>query len=234
MRYLNLLPIALLAATVIIASPLEAQDCLSYFDIEEGSLYTYTVSDNRDVVTGSVELLLREKSSTPDSMTAEFDATFLDTRGNSWYESPYIVKCSDGVLYIDYHLLLDPSTMSGYKGMDVKATGDFLELPLNAAYGTKLVGGKAGAVVSSNGVEIMEMKVEVSNRILKSHESLTTPAGSFDCARISYDILSWIGGVKVEHSYIEWYNVAHGLIKRETYDKKEKLISRMYLLSFSE
>ena len=73
--------------------------------------------------------------------------------------------------------------------------------------------------------------MDISDRMIAARERLETPAGAFDCLKITYNILSQIGFVKVNMSATEWYSPEYGTIRSETYNKKGKLVSYMVLNS---
>ena len=74
-----------------------------------------------------------------------------------------------------------------------------------------------GAPVSVN------MTVTTQNRKVEAEEKITTPAGTFDCLKITYDMVSKIGFVKVQGSSVEWYSPGTGTIRSESYNKRGKL-----------
>ena len=138
-----------------------------------------------------------------------------------------------GVLYFDASSLLDPASMSAYESMDVKVTGDNLELPLNSGPGTELADGGVTATISSGGVKILTLSVNLTNRKIQARETVETPAGSFECIKYTYDARTEMGFVKMDISGIEWYNRKHGTIRSESYDKKGKLSGYTVLESIS-
>jgi hypothetical protein len=224
-----------LAAVVIFFSGLSAraQDCSDYFPLKTGTVLEYVHYDKKGKVTGSSEMSLREKKETPGGISVLFASSFKDDKGETLYDSEMQVECRNGVLYFDAGSLLDPEAMSAYESMEVEITGDHLELPVNAAAGTVLENGGVTAVVSSGGMKIMTLSVSLSNRKIAGRETVTTPAGSFDCVKYTYDALTQMGFVKVNGSGVEWYSHQYGTIRSESYDQKGNLSGYMVLESVS-
>jgi hypothetical protein len=225
----------LLLGSFFIAGPaILAQDCEDYFPQKEGTVLEYVNFDKKDKITGSSETSLKEKKEIPGGMSAVFASKFKDDKGEVLYENEVPVECREGVLYFDASKFLDPATLSAYSSMEVAVTGDNLMLPLNAPDGTPLDDGGVTAVVTSEGMKIMTITVDVSNRKVAGREKMETPAGTFECVKFTYDVLSKIGFVKVSASAIEWYNPRYGTVRSEAYDKSGKLTGYTLLQSIKD
>jgi hypothetical protein len=236
MRNFRIIIIAILS--IIVAYPsgnsLLAQDCSDYFPMKQGTVLKYVNYDHKDRVTGGNEMSFSEKKDTPEGMSVLFDTKIMDDKGEVIYGGDFRMECKNGVIHMDASQLLDAATMSAYESMEVEVTGEFMELPLGAADGTELADGGVKAVVSSNGMKIMTMTVDVQNRRIAAHETIETPAGSFECTKYTYDAHSKFGFVKMDISSIEWYSPKYGTVRSESYDKKGKLTGYSLLESVSD
>jgi hypothetical protein len=65
-----------------------------------------------------------------------------------------------------------------------------------------------------------------------AEETLNTPAGKFDCFKISQKVFMKTLG-KIEINSIEWYSEDVGMVKSETYDKKGKLKTYSLLTTYN-
>jgi len=74
------------------------------------------------------------------------------------------------------------------------------------------------------------MTVNVSNRKVEAVESLTTPAGTFECYKISYDVATKMM-INVKTKGVEWFSKGVGMVKSETYDSAGKLLGSNVLAS---
>ena len=234
MKYKNWTGVAGLAVVLsFFGLQIQAQDCADYFPVKEGTVLEYVNYDRKDKMTGSSETAFLKKQETPEGMSAMFSSKFRDDKGEVLFENEMQAECKDGVLYFDASSLLDPASMSAYESMDVKVTGDNLELPLNSGPGTELADGGVTATISSGGVKILTLSVNLTNRKIQARETVETPAGSFECIKYTYDARTEMGFVKMDISGIEWYNHKHGTIRSESYDKKGKLSGYTVLESIS-
>jgi hypothetical protein len=80
----------------------------------------------------------------------------------------------------------------------------------------------------TGGVTIMNMTVNVTNRKVTGTESVTVPAGTFECYKITYDLETKMM-FKTNTSVTEYVNMGIGNVKTENFDKKGKVISSMVL-----
>ena len=83
-----------------------------------------------------------------------------------------------------------------------------------------------------------DMQMDITNRKVEQAETINSPAGSFDCFRISYDVMVRIKmmgiGFPVHMHAIEWFSpkIARP-VKSETYTKNGKLVGSMQLVSIN-
>src|SRR5690606_32954803 len=84
-----------------------------------------------------------------------------------------------------------------------------------------------------NGMKIMTMNMEIKNRKVEAREKITTPAGTFDCFKITYD--TYLKAVvKREYKTTIWFSPEAGTVKSENYNKKGKLDSTTLLTQFTK
>lgn len=77
------------------------------------------------------------------------------------------------------------------------------------------------------------MSFMVTNRKVIGKESVTTPAGTFECYKISYDIATKMM-INMKTKATEWYARGTGLIKSETYSTDGKLMGSNVLTSIKK
>ena len=79
----------------------------------------------------------------------------------------------------------------------------------------------------------MKMNMNLFNRKVAGNESVTTPAGTFDCYVITYDSEAKMG-FKMTSSNKLWLSEGFGMVKQETYNKKGALIGKSVLTAFNK
>ena len=73
------------------------------------------------------------------------------------------------------------------------------------------------------------MTATISNRTVAAKESVTTPAGTFECLRYDYDATNEIMGRKMKSFVRTWYAKDYGMIKLEMSLEGKKIISNFVL-----
>lgn len=214
----------LLFAFLITAGPalLNAQDCEIYDGFKEGSKTKMVHYDKKDKVTGFTTTTIKEKKSLTNGVSVSVHQLFDDTEDYT-FESEFTMECRDGVTYVDMEKFIDPNTLSAYQDMEIEVQADNITIPANAKPGDDLQGGSVTVTVDTGTPVRVTLTVDVTNRKVESKETIETPAGKFDCLKISYDMLSKIGFVKIQGSTVEYYNRKVGVVRSEAYNKKGKL-----------
>ncbi|MBE2206244.1 MAG: hypothetical protein IAE84_01600, partial [Saprospiraceae bacterium] len=78
------------------------------------------------------------------------------------------------------------------------------------------------------GVTIMTLRFDITDRKVVAKETITVPAGTFDCYKITYTFTTKTILSKA-FSVTSWHNEKAGVVRSETYDKKGVLESRSEL-----
>ena len=79
----------------------------------------------------------------------------------------------------------------------------------------------------------MKMTMKFLNRKVEGNETVSTPAGDFECYVITYDT-EYKMGIKMTMSSKLWLSEGYGMVKQENYNKKGALIGSSVLTSFEK
>lgn len=129
-------------------------------------------------------------------------------------------RCKGNEFYIDMEKYLNQKQLEGFKNMEIKLTTDDLMYPSKLSPGMNL---KDGSISIEVGNGIMNMTTNIVNRKVEAREEITTPAGNFDCYKISENVQSKVGFIKVNMSNVTWIIQDIGTIRSESYNKRGKL-----------
>jgi hypothetical protein len=209
---------------------LTAQDCEAYFPMNEGAVRVMEMYNAKDKPEGKVTY-------TVDDITTEGGITYIgvdmlmeDKKGKEVFNSEMVMECEDGVFRVDMKNYM-AGMMAGMGDMEAEIDSKNLEFPTNLSVGMELPDGYINTSMSSGGMSIMSMKVEVVNRKVEAMETITTPAGTFDCFKVSQD--SKVKSVmSMTTSSVEWIAKDVGVVRSESYNKKGDLESYAVLTSF--
>jgi hypothetical protein len=201
-------------------------NCSSYYPLKEGTTFQLTMYDDKDKTTGIIDYTVQEATDDSAKMSYEMH----DEKGKLITASEYSMQCNGDGISIDFNSLMSPGLMEQYKDMEVDITGTDLMLPNNLSPGQTLP--DANMLMNVRMAPInMKMTVDITNRKVDGMESVTTPAGTFDCVVISWDHESKMG-IKFTGTAKQWLAEGVGMVKQENYNKKGKLIGGSLLTSF--
>ena len=140
--------------------------------------------------------------------------------------------CENGTLHFDMRSMTlmgegGQEVNMGEAGMSADVTGDELDLPSDLSVGQTLKDVTYNVKVSMGTLTLMNRTYTVKDRKVESQESLTTPAGTFDCYKVTFVTTGDKGGAS--KSAI-WYAKDAGMIKTENYKDDGKLLNRQVLV----
>lgn len=217
--------------TLFIGTSITAQDCEAYFPMEAGALRVMEMYDSKDKPEGKVTYTVENISTEGDITFIHVNMKMEDKKGKEVYDSEMVMECEAGVFRIDMKNYMAAGMMPDMGDMEAEVDSKNLEFPAHIEVGMELPDGYITTSMSSGGMTIMSMKVEVVNRKVEAMETITTPAGTFECYKISQDsrIKTMIS---MTTSSIEWIAKKVGVVRSETYDKKGNLENYSVLTRF--
>lgn len=212
---------------------LMAQDCAFYYPRQEGAVMEITNYNRKDKVTGKTVQKISSVEQSGNSITATIEVQTYDKKDNLTFESDMEVSCENDVFNISMENFLNGETMAAYKESDVTIESDNLKYPANMKPGMELNDGSIKISVRSTAMPVMNMTTTVSNRKVEGKENITTPAGTFECYKISYDISTKMM-ISMSFKAVEWISMDAGVVKSESYNSNGKLMGYSLLTKFEK
>lgn len=199
-------------------------ECRPYLPGKEGASWEITNYSDKGKVAGKIRYKLLERTESGNEVHFKVEATTFNDKNEQTYTTTFTAKCVDSKFEFDMAFKLDGATMEKYQNMDVDIDASEFELPnMDQPAGTMLKDGNLKMAIAAGGPMNFNMTVFINNRKIEGKESITTPAGTFDCVVLSQDIdTKFI--LKVQASSKEWYAENIGMIRSESYNKKGKLM----------
>ncbi len=220
--------LTLICAFFCITSMVISQDCSKYFPMDEGTKFQITNYDKKDKVSAVMDYVVKEVSGN----TATIFYEMHDDKGKMMTSSEYGVTCTDDGVTIDFSSMMSPEILGQYEDMEVEMSGTDLLYPNNLSVGQSLPNADVLMTVKMPPLN-MKMNMNFYNRKVEGNESVTTPAGTFDCYLITYDSEAKMG-FKMTNSNKLWLSEGFGMVKSETYNKKGGLMGKSVLTSFEK
>ena len=206
-----------------------AQDC-GYYSMTKGMMFSYQNLDAKGKVTSSSRSTCIDVVQIPAGTEYKLQMEVTDSKNNkSTHE--YAMRCEGGNFYVDMRNFVDQKSMESFKDMEVKVDSKDMMYPAGLAAGQTLPDASVTISAGSGGVSLMNLVVNITNRKVAGTESVTVPAGTFECYKITYDVETKLM-FKISTTVTEYVNMGAGNVKTETYDKKGKLMGSSVLTEF--
>jgi hypothetical protein len=218
----------LIIATLTITS--WSQACEGFYPLKTGTVIEMQSFSAKDKLTATNRQTILEADETDEGLIIKVKSEQFDEKGNAIFEQELQMRCKDNVFYMDMESFLDPNTMKSMQDMEVTVDASDLAFPSRMEVGQTLPDGSVSMKVSG-GMAMLNMTVNIINRKVEAFESITVPAGTFDCYKITYDT-DVKSIVKVTTTTAEWIAKNVGMVRSETYDKKGKLTGYTVLSKF--
>ena len=204
----------------------------AFYSLEEGSEFEMTTYNKKDKLQSRIVNAVSEVEETGNAYEATFHSTIYDKKDEMVSDGEFVVICEDGNISVDMQRLTSSmAQLTAYNEMEVESEVSFLEIPSSLEVGQSLPDGHTTIKVKmgEGNMAMTTMMIDVVNRKVEAKENLTTPAGTFECYKITYDTdlnTKMMGfSNKTSFSSAEWVARGVGVVKTESYDKKGRLNS---------
>ncbi|MCH2232728.1 MAG: hypothetical protein MK078_00640 [Crocinitomicaceae bacterium] len=213
-----------------------AQDniCEVYIPIDEGTKLTYEDYNEKDKLQGSqsIEILSVRKSDARIDIGSKIES--FDKKGETLGENEFNYSCENGVFTVDMESMVPAESMKGMEGMEITIDQTDLKFPASLEVGQTLPDASITFKAATNGINVMTMVIDITERKVEAAESIEVPAGTFQCLKLSSKSKTKMGFVNVEVSSIDWISPNVGSVRSESYDKKGNLEGYRVLKSLSK
>jgi hypothetical protein len=206
------------------------QNCDFYYPTRSDTRLELKQFDAKGNLKNTVKERVVNSLATQDGYVVTVHRIVNDKLDSLILEDNIDIKCKgDGfILYMGcyFHDL----ELEKYLGNEIRVEADSIIIPKNVQPGLLPSFVTARISVLEEGLPVKHMVVNVYFRIVEGFEEVTTPAGTFQCLKMNYEVET-IVNQKVKSKGIEWFSKEAGLVKRETYDRFGKLMEKTILTS---
>jgi hypothetical protein len=218
---------------MFITTSIFSQSCSKFYPFSKGANMQITTYGNNNRIAAIGEYTVKNISTISNTETAIMTSVMKDKKGNILTESNYELNCNGDSVSIDFKSMMSPQIVSQFKDMKTEITGTNLVIPNNLSVGQTLPNASIELKINMSGIN-MDMATHIKNREVIGKETITTPAGIFDCYVISYNIdLNTNMGMSQSNSAKQWIAEGVGMVKQEDYNKKGEITSSSLLTSFN-
>ena len=210
-------------------------NCSKYYPMVEGSSFQYSMTNKKGKIDGVADYTVSSVENNGGSTAATMQMKYTDAKGKEVFISDYKITCTGDGIKIDYQSLMPSQMMKQYEdmGLEMEITGTDMELPNNLSVGQSLADSNVSVKMKMPGMN-MTITVDMVNRKVEKYESVTTPAGTFDCYLITADNKSEVMNMNQDMTSKLWLAEGIGMVRQESYNKKGDLVNRTELTMFNK
>lgn len=223
--------ISLLLLAAVFTQANAQTGCSKFYPLKEGTKAELTSYDKKGKIAAVVDYTILNKTQTSEGEVATMKSSIKDDKGKLIAETEYDVTCDGTKISIDYNSMVSPMMMEQFQNMEYDISGVDLEIPNNLSVGQELPDAEMNMKISMSGIN-MNMDLTITNRKVIGKEDVTTPAGTFSCFVITYDMTTKMGMTQTSNSK-QWIAEGVGMVKQEDY-QRGKVSSSSVLTKFSK
>jgi hypothetical protein len=209
--------LALLAC--IITLPGMAQDCKGYYYLQNNKTIEMTIYNKKGDDNGKQVYTVSGVKNGGGITTAHINSEMFDKKGKTFAKAKGTIQCKGGVMMADMKMSLPAAQQEQFGTTDAKAENIYIEYPASMNTGDQLKDATMNIEIENKGMKQSVIMV-VSNRKVEGKESVTTPAGSWECYKISYKsriTIKTMGiGIPVNIEGTEWFAPGFGIVKTQS------------------
>jgi hypothetical protein len=196
-----------------------SQKCGDYYYLQSNKTIEMNITGRKGKEAGKMIYVISDVTEKGNATTATINSEFLDKNGKSISKATNNVQCENGMLMMDMKMFI-PSAQQEQMG-DISAAGatSYLEYPSTMKQGDALKDASFDMDFKSKSGLGGHISINMTNRKVEGKENVTTPAGTWDCFRITYHskmVFKMGIGIPINADVTEWYAPGFGVVKTES------------------
>lgn len=218
-------------------------DCSDFIWFKSNAMMEFDYMDDKGK--SVMKTKMRVTNISNEGIATVADVLTSDDKGNEFNMQ---FKCAGDKLYMDFAAMMKQAmeqqnvensaeVEEASKNLEMGFSDGFMSFPKNMYPGQKLDDITFTMKTGTSGVN-MEITSALLERSVVSRETITTPAGTFDCLKITGKRSSRMKVMGMNRNMgnpeleITWFAPGLGFIKQEYYSEKGKLISSSQLIAY--
>jgi hypothetical protein len=207
---------------VLVVSGSFAQNCKDYFLLQNNKTVEMSIYNKKGKLSGKQVYSVSNVSNSGNVTTADISTTMMDDKDKTIATGKNSIKCNGGVMMMSMKMMMpqQQQEQQPVTAADVTAESNFLEYPVNMNVGDDLKAGDFSMDINTSGMK-SQVTMVINDRKVEGKEKITTPAGSWDCFKITYNGKMTIKmGISIPRkmSGTEWFAPGFGVVKTQTSD----------------
>ena len=216
---------AFLLSLVVVVGSSFAQ-CNPYYIMKVGSKWEITNYNAKGKFQGKQLNEVKAMETTGTGWSTTLGMKLYDKKNEMVYDKDIDMACDNGTVVLDMTRMISEEQMQAYKDMNMKIDMDNIEIPEKLEAGMVLNDGS----VTISGDMPMNITVNITDRKVEGKETITTPAGTFECFKITYSVSTKMV-MNIKSTGADFIAQGVGMVRNETYNKSGKLTGYSELTS---
>lgn len=193
----------------------------------------YTSYNGKGKTQGTISYTVTNVVDEGSTTSATMAIKYMDDKGKEAFNSEFTYSCTENTVTIDYQSLMSNQMLQQFGDMEMEVSGTDIELPNVLEVGQDLRDANIAMKISMSGMN-MTSKVDMINRKVEKQETITTPAGTFDCYVIYSENQSKMMMANQTFPSRLWLAEGVGMVKQESYKKNNDVMTSTILTKYSK
>lgn len=207
--------------------------CESYFPPKVGVKTESTSYDAKDKVVSRTVSVVTSYEEIDGGFQASINSEVFDAKNKSMSKGDVTMKCQDDKFYMDMSGMF-PKDLAAIQGAEVEIDNQFIAFPSHPVAGQTLPDETSTMTIKLNGTPMMTMTIKTTNRKVEGFESVTTPAGTYECVKFSSTTEVSSMMMNTKSSSVMYMSKNIGAVKNLFYDDKGNLQGSQLLTKYTE
>lgn len=203
----------------VMALPGKAQDCKGYYFLQDNKTIETTIYNKKGDENGKQVYTVSDVKNSGGAFTAQLNSEMFDKKGKSFAQAKGTIQCKDGVMMVDMKMSLPAAQQQQFGTTDAKADNIYIEYPASMKVGDQLKDASMNLEIENKSMK-QSVNMVVNNRKVEGREPVTTPAGTWECYKISYKsriTIKTMGiGIPMNIEGTEWFAPGFGIVKTQS------------------
>src|SRR4030095_11210383 len=171
---------------LLAGSPGFSQQCGNYFFLQSNKTVEMSISNKKGKEAGKLVYVISNVATKGNVTTGTVNSEFIDKNGKSASKATNSIQCDNGNLMMDMKMFIPSAQMEQMGDISATGTASYLEYPSVLKEGDALKDAAFSMYFKSASGIGGHISIDMTNRKVQGKESVTTPAGTWDCYKITY------------------------------------------------
>jgi hypothetical protein len=210
------------------------QVCNTYYFMKSNSTVEQSHFDDKGKLSLKTSYKVNEVKQADNGTEAAVSQKVVDAKGKVISEGNATIRCDGNDLFIDMRLSMPAGPVAPGGELDATSRKAYMAYPNSMKPGDKLENSSFSMQINQGSI-LQTVELKVLNRNVEKEESITTPAGTWKCMKISFDMdmSTRTAGIRIPFRMkgSEWYAAGFGVVKTESFNKNGKLVGTSEITS---